>query len=180
MAHEDKTPKLKAVGGADPEVPPWERPNLGYYGTGEEKAEADLHFRVSQKEMREVQKLVQQRRVPFLETKSDVGRLGLRWVHWWIVHMLAPDTKMQETLDLIMWEEKVRGAKRYRERLTGLLDDIETELVAAAAANRTGRVKELVEDLKQHGAKIEDEDLKAKAQRLWIKYRMEGKPDAKK
>lgn len=170
----NKWGNLHDVNQEDADLPPWERKNLGYWGTGGDKAEVDFHFRITQRQLREIQKIVQQRKVPLLETQSDVGKLGLSWVLWWVANMISPDPERKEAIDLIMWEEKVRGGKAYRQRLGTLLDEIGTECAQAQTSGNERRLRELVSDLKKHKDKIQDTELKAKASRLWIKYRDGG------
>lgn len=164
-------PDLKAVDGReDRDAPPWERHNLGY-AMGEAKADKDIKARITPGMHRAIQRIVQQRKVPQIETQSDVLRLGIFWVLWWVGHKATDDSVLQDMLDVQMWEGEVLYRKTTHQRISDLLRSIEEQLAITKAEGRDVEHRAILEELRKNTNKIPDEKLKAEATKLWLKYK---------
>lgn len=162
----------------DPErnLPPWERANPAYgVGAGkDEKTSHSLSMRLTTKEYRELQKIVQHRKFPVIETQTDVMRIGLMMVRYWYgIH--HGDPQILKDLDVEMWENERAARQRFRERVLGLLEGIEMEMTEARRLGYENRLKTLCAELKKYREQLTDEELRGKADLLYVQFHSKSK-----
>lgn len=160
---------LAPVGDPQKNLPPWDRANPSYgVGAGkEEQANQALNLRVTTRELRDIQKIVQHRKIPAIETQTDVVRIGLVMVrYWYALHHKTPTDVDQ--LDIMMWEQEVAVRKRKRERIRAVLDGIDEEFADALRLKVKSRLVELKDEINQYRKQIPDDALRTRASKLFI------------
>lgn len=162
----------------DPEknLPPWDRDNPAYgVGAGkDEKATHNISARITTRENRDLQKIVQHRRFPAIENTSDAIRVGLVMVRYWYATK-SNDAAMKDALDLEMWENEQLARKRNRERVLSILESLETQMSEAKRLDYTNRLADLNAELNRYRKKLTDEELLGKANRLYVEYHIPKK-----
>lgn len=157
----------------DPEknLPPWDRANPAYgVGAGkDEKTTHTLTMRLTSKEQRELQKIVQHRRYPVIETQTDAVRVGLIMLRYWY-GIRHGDPKVLADLDVEMWENERTARQRFRERVLKLLEGIEVEMSEARRLGYGNRLNTLRAELKKYKEQLHDEELLGKANRLYVEF----------
>lgn len=138
---------------------------------GEAKADKDIKARITPGMQRAIQRIVQQRKIPQIETQSDVLRIGVFWVLWWVANHATDDKALQDQLDLQMWESEVNYRKTAHGRMSELLRAVEEQLVLTKSEGREKEHAAILEELRRNTKKIDDERLKGEANRLWLKFK---------
>lgn len=165
----------------DPEknLAPWERANPAYgVGAGkDEKAPHSVSLKLTTKEYRDLQKIVQHRKYAVIETQTDAIRVGLTMFrYWYAIH--HNDPQMLEQMDIEMWENERRARNRYRERVLEMLDGVEREMSEASRLGYETRLKTLRAEVQKYREQMTDEELRAKAGRLISEYAPANRPAA--
>lgn len=157
------------------EVAPWDRPNLRSLLEKEEKKPERIDVRVSVQRMRQVSKLVQQRIIPEIETQSDAVNIGLGLVLYYAKIHGRDSEDFRNSVKLHLWKTQVEDAMHYEASVTELLDQIESGLDEAAKQGRKKKFAMLYASLEQNKDLIEDDQLAARANKLWVLHRATAK-----
>lgn len=151
-------------------LPPWDRDNPAY-GVGAGKDEKTSHtvtVRLTTKEFREIQKIVQHRKYPVIETQSDAVRAGLSMFRYW--YAINHNKSRVQELDVEMWENERLAKRRFRDRVLNILEGIEAEMKEAQRLGYANRLKDLRAELGKYRKELTDEELRGKANLLYVEY----------
>lgn len=169
----------KLIGGTEnPEkdLPPWERENPAYgVGAGkDEKSSHNVSARLTAREARDLQRIVQHRKYPVVENTSDCIRVGLvMFRYWYAIH--KDDPQMKEQIDIEMWEAERLARSRYRDRVLKVLEGMEVEMAEARRLGYENRLKVLCAELSKYKEKLSDEELRGKASRIYVEFMQKSK-----
>lgn len=153
-------------------LPPWERTKPSWQPKDrneKDKNTALISFRVPTSDERRIQAMVQHRKIPALETRSDVCRWGLEMSFYWYAD-ITNDAPLKAELELNAWESEQISHKNYRQRVTDVLNNLETELGNAKMNQRPIETTTLLDQLKRYGPNVAYDDLRQRAFDLWERY----------
>jgi hypothetical protein len=168
---EPAKPPLRAVPGKQ-EVPPWDRPHLrAVMGGSEDAKPSKIDARITAARDRAISKLLSQRILPEIETKTDLVNAGIGMVFFYAKLYGKNSEDFRKAVEFSEWESEVAALELYEERLTRLLDSLDAKLAAAQKSGQRIKFKKLFATLEKYKDDIDDEGLSIRAKKMWVLYR---------